>query len=141
MTYSLYKKGSFLCFLFCQKSVLLKKAVDELQGVTQYGVAQLTTEATFKFAEVYRQLGSDIMVSERPSTLDELQLEQYEILLEEQAYPFEEKSIEVHEINISRTKDGIYDDWVKESYRILGTIVPARYLRGEKSIGHDRNIQ
>ena len=81
------------------------------------------------------------MKSERPTALNELQLEQYEILLEEQAYPFEEKAIEVHEINISRTKNGIYDNWVKESYQVLGTIVPARYLRGEKSIGHDRNIQ
>jgi len=124
-----------------KKSVLLKTVVDQLQQVPKYGVAQYTTEATFKLAEVYRNLGNDIMVSERPSSLDELQLEQYDILLEEQAYPFEEKSITVHEINISRTKDGIYDNWVKESYRILGTIVPARYLRGEKSIGYDRNIQ
>lgn len=124
-----------------KKSVLLKKAVGVLQAIPKYGVAQLTTEATFKLAELYRQLGSDILVSERPSSLNELQLEQYEILLEEQAYPFEEKSIEVHEINISRTKDGIYDDWVKESYQILSTIVPARYLRGEKSVGLDSNIQ
>lgn len=124
-----------------KKSALLKTSVDQLQKIPEYGVAQLTTEATFKLAEVYRQLGSDIMVSERPASLNELQLEQYEILLEEQAYPFEEKAIEVHEINISRTKNGIYDNWVKESYQVLGTIVPARYLRGEKSIGHDRNIQ
>ncbi len=124
-----------------KKSALLKVVVDQLQQVPKYGVAEYTTEATFQLAEVYRMLGTDIMTSERPSSLDELQLEQYDILLEEQAYPFEEKSITVHEINISRTKDGIYDDWVKESYRILGTIVPARYLRGEKSIGYDRNIQ
>ena len=124
-----------------KKSALLKTVVDQLQQIPKYGVAQYTTEATFKLAEVYRSLGNDIMISERPSSLDELQLEQYDILLEEQAYPFEEKSIAVHEINISRTKDGIYDNWVKESYRILSTIVPARYLRGEKSIGYDRNIQ
>lgn len=124
-----------------EKSALLKTSVDQLQKIPQYGIAQLTTEATYKLAEVYRQLGSDIMISERPASLNELQLEQYEILLEEQAYPFEEKAIEVHEINISRTKNGIYDNWVKESYQVLGTIVPARYLRGEKSIGHDRNIQ
>ncbi|WP_250658405.1 tetratricopeptide repeat protein [Alkalimarinus coralli] len=124
-----------------KKSLLLKKTVDQLQEIPKYGVAQFTTEATFQLAEIYRQLGSDILISERPSSLNELQLEQYEILLEEQAYPFEEKSIEVHEINISRTKDGIYDNWVKESYRVLSTIVPARYLRGEKSLGYDRNIQ
>ncbi len=124
-----------------KKSALLKSSVDQLQKIPSYGVAQLTTEATYKLAEVYRQLGSDIIISERPESLNELQLEQYEILLEEQAYPFEEKAIEVHEINISRTKNGIYDNWVKESYQVLGTIVPARYLRGEKSIGHDRNIQ
>ena len=124
-----------------KKSALLKTVVDQLQQIPKYGVAEYTTEATFQLAEVYRSLGNDIMTSERPTSLDELQLEQYDILLEEQAYPFEEKSITVHEINISRTKDGIYDNWVKESYRILSTIVPARYLRGERSIGYDRNIQ
>lgn len=124
-----------------KKSALLKTVVDQLQQIPKYGVAQYTTEATFKLAEVYRTLANDLMESERPTSLDELQLEQYDILLEEQAYPFEEKAITVHEINISRTKDGIYDNWVKESYRILGTIVPARYFRGEKSIGYDRNIQ
>ena len=124
-----------------KKSALLKTVVDKLQQVPKYGVAEFTTEATFLLAEVYRGLGNDLMTSERPSSLDELQLEQYDILLEEQAYPFEEKSITVHEINISRAKDGVYDNWVKESYRILSTIVPARYLRGEKSIGYDRNIQ
>lgn len=124
-----------------KKSALLKRIVQQLQQIPQYGIAPLTTEATFTLAEVYRQLASDIMTSEKPSSLDELQLEQYEILLEEQAYPFEEKSIVVHEINIARTKNGIYDKWVKESYRTLSTIVPARYLRNEKLSSYDRKIQ
>ena len=37
------------------------------------------------------------MNSERPSNLNELELEQYELALEEQIYPFEEKAIKVHE--------------------------------------------
>ena len=40
--------------------------------------------ATFEIAEIYRQLGKDIMKSERPKKLPEEQLEEYNSLLEEE---------------------------------------------------------
>ena len=39
------------------------------------------------------------MDSERPKELSKVELEQYNVLLEEQAFPFEEKAIELHEVN------------------------------------------
>ena len=50
-------------------------------------------------AELYRQLGADLMASERPKSLSADELEQYDLLLEEQAIPFEEQAIKVHEAN------------------------------------------
>ena len=72
------------------------------------------------------------MVSDRPGDLNELELEQYEILLEEQAYPFEEKAIEVHETNARRVSGGIYDTWVRKSMTTLSELMPARYAKEEK---------
>jgi len=54
-------------------------------------------------------------------------------LLEEQAFPFEEQAIELFEINAQRMVDGVYNQWVKQSLRELGELVPARYARSEKS--------
>jgi hypothetical protein len=61
-------------------------------------------------------------------------LEQYEILLEEQAYPFEEKAIEIHEVNAQRAWQGVYDQWVQSSLKSLQTLLPGRYLKPEATL-------
>ena len=59
--------------------------------------------------------------------------EQYDVLLEEQAFPFEEKAIELHETNAQRTGDGVYDEWVQRSFDVLAKLKPARYAKAEIS--------
>jgi outer membrane protein assembly factor BamD (BamD/ComL family) len=98
-----------------------------------YGVAEVTTAATFGMGELYRNLGADLMTSERPKNLDAEALEQYDVLLEEQAFPFEEKAIELHETNAGRASEGVYDEWVQRSFDVLAKLVPGRYARSEIS--------
>ena len=57
------------------------------------------------------------------------------MLLEEQATPIEELAISIHEINVHRSWNGIYDQWVGKSFDALRTLVPARYARTEAWIG------
>ena len=71
------------------------------------------------------------MASERPKELKGEELEQYGLLLEEQAFPFEEESIQLHEVNAARTADGIYDEWVRKSLAALAELLPARYAKVE----------
>ena len=75
-----------------------------------------------------------MMDSERPSQLDADALEEYELLLEEQAYPFEERAIAIHTRNTEYTRDGLYDDWVAASYRDLARMMPARYAKEERDV-------
>jgi hypothetical protein len=82
-------------------------------------------------AELYRVLGKDVMSSERPKKLSQDELEQYEALLEEQAYPFEEQAIALHELNTARARDGVYDEWVRKSFIALAELKPARYGKTE----------
>lgn len=120
-----------------------KGALDETlrayKRVLDYGVAEFVTEANYRIGNVYSQLSRDLMKSERPKGLDDLALEQYEILLEEQAYPFEEKSVELLAATAERSWEGLYDKWVKQSFSELAKILPARYgkqeQRGEVSDG------
>ncbi len=72
------------------------------------------------------------MESERPGNLNELELEQYNLVLEEQAYPFEEKAINVHEKNIELLSIGIYNKWIDRSIEKLAVLMPARYARSEQ---------
>ncbi len=115
------------------KKSLMEDVLDAYGKAAAYGVAEVTTAATFRLGEAYQQFGTDLMGSERPPNLDELALEQYDLLLEEQVFPFEEKAIELYEANAARAADGIYDEWVIKSFAALASLMPARYAKLERS--------
>ncbi len=115
------------------KRKAMESALKAYTDAADYQVAEVTTAATFASAELYRQLGKDLMSSERPKGLSKDELEQYDVLLEEQAFPFEEKAIKLHELNAARTHDGIYDEWVQKSFAALAQLNPGRY--GKVEIG------
>ncbi|MCF6281557.1 MAG: tetratricopeptide repeat protein [Candidatus Polarisedimenticolaceae bacterium] len=110
----------------------MKLAIDSYSRLAQYQVAEFATLATFRMAKIYQHLGQSLMTSDRPKGLNEEELEQYEMLLEEQAYPFEEKAIEIFQANAERTTMGIYDEWVKRSFTELAMLIPARYAKQER---------
>jgi TolA-binding protein len=115
------------------KKELMEDVISAYTGASNYGVAEVTTAATFRLGEVYEQFSSDLMESDRPTNLEADALEQYEILLEEQAFPFEEKAIDLYKANADRAADGVYDDWVKRSFGRLAGLMPARYAKEERS--------
>jgi len=123
-----------------QQQLKLKKAKmeDVLRSyaiAADYGVADVATAATYQIAEVYQDFGAALLASQRPKGLSKEELEQYNVLLEEQAFPFEEKAIELHEINAHRTAEGIYDQWIKDSFVALARLRPVRYGKAERSEG------
>jgi TolA-binding protein len=117
------------------KKERMEAALKAYTAAADYGVADITTESTFRIAEIYNDFGRALMTSQRPKGLSAVELEQYNVLLEEQAFPFEEKAIEVHEVNAQRTANGIYDSWVKNSFAELTKLRPVRYGKLEKSEG------
>jgi cellulose synthase operon protein C len=116
-----------------EKRKAMEAALKAYEAAADYQVAEVTTAATFESADLYRQLGKDLMSSERPKNLSKDELEQYDVLLEEQAFPFEEKAIKLHEVNTARAKDGTYDEWVQKSFAALAQLNPGRY--GKVEIG------
>lgn len=121
-----------------EKNLKLKKhrmeqALSAYKQAADYGVAEVTTAATYKIAEIYHGLSQGLLESQRPRGLTEEELEEYDILLEEQAYPFEEQAISIHEVNVQRVAEGIYDDWVSASFEKLAGLLPVRYAKPEKS--------
>ena len=114
-----------------RKQDTMKKAIGYYQQVLDFQLAKYVPHATYNLAEMYRQLAADMMSSQRPSDLDELAQEEYEILLEELAYPFEEKAIEIHVSNTQRAWEDIYDQWIEKSFNRLAEISPALYQKSE----------
>lgn len=114
------------------KRDLMEGVISAYTGAAEYGVAEVTTAATFRLGEVYEQFSADLMDSDRPTDLEADALEQYEILLEEQAFPFEEKAIDLYKANADRAADGVYDEWVRKSFGRLAGLMPARYAKKER---------
>jgi cellulose synthase operon protein C len=116
-----------------RKKQKMQDAVDAYTRAANYGIAEVTTASVYWLGEIYNDFSKELMGSERPPGLSGEELEQYNILLEEQAYPFEEKSITIHESNVGRIADGTYDEWVKKSFNELKSLDPVRYAKVEKS--------
>jgi len=114
------------------KRSLMEEVIEVYTKSADYGVAEVTTAATFRLGEVYESFSADLVDSERPQNLDAAALEQYELLLEEQIYPFEEKAIELYMANTDRAPDGVYDEWVQKSFDRLASLMPARYSKAER---------
>lgn len=115
------------------KTQLMQDVIAAYTAAADYGVAAVTTASTYRLGDVYQQFSVDLMASDRPGELEADALEQYEILLEEQAFPFEEKAIDLYKANADRAMSGIYDDWVRKSFDRLAGLMPARYAKKERS--------
>jgi tetratricopeptide (TPR) repeat protein len=115
-----------------RRKAAMESALDGWSRAADYGVADVTTAATYAMADQYRDFAAALLASERPKGLSADELEQYGLLLEEQAYPFEEKAISIHEMNAHRAATGTWDEWVQKSYVALAAMKPARYERAEK---------
>ncbi len=124
-----------------KKKKYMKKAIDTLTALVDYEVGIVTAAATYEIAEIYFHFSRALMQSERPDNLNEMQLEQYELVLEEQAYPFEEKSINVHEKNLELLDLGIYNKWIDNSIEKLAVLLPARYAKPEEISAYVEFIQ
>lgn len=116
-----------------EKRKLMQAALDAYSATRKLDVVEFSSATQYRTAEIYRILAAHLMTSERPSGLDDVALEQYANLLQEQALPFEDKAVEVHTENTALAKQGIYDDWVKKSFKALAALRPTQFAKKEKS--------
>lgn len=119
-----------------KKKLAMQRTVNLYGRASSYNVAETATEATHSIADIYNEFGNALLQSQRPKHLNDDELEQYQILLEDQAFPFEEKAIEFYEINLRHVKDGIYDEWIQKSLIRLKDLFPVRYQREAKLDGY-----
>ena len=112
-----------------KKRAAMQQAINLYGRASSYNVAETVTEATHSIAEIYNEFSIALLESEQPDNLNADELEQYQILIEDQAFPFEEKAIEFYEINLSYVKDDIYDQWIQKSHTQLKKLFPVRYQR------------
>ena len=114
-----------------KKKEQMKVAMRSFNKLVEYEVGEVTAAATFYLAEIYAHFSKALTESERPDGLNAQEMQEYELAIEEQAYPFEEKAIEIHEKNLELISAGIYNPWIDKSLAKLARFVPARYDKPE----------
>ena len=121
-----------------KQSVPLKKAaveaaIAQLKRAADYGFAEVTTAATYETGVLYQNFSQALLKSPRPPKMGALEREQYDLLLEEQAFPIEEKAISFHEANLQLVQSqGTYTQWTGKSLAALTEMAPGKYAKREQ---------
>jgi outer membrane protein assembly factor BamD (BamD/ComL family) len=115
-------------------------ALEAFGGLVDYEIAEVTGAATFYIAEIYLEFSNALLSSERPAGLSPAELTDYDFVIEEEAYPFEEQAIEVHEKNFEMLAGGIHNPWVQKSLDKLVKLMPGQYARSEISGGYLKSV-
>ena len=116
-----------------EKKELLQSSSRDLGIAASYGFANIASQATHLLGELYLDFSKALLDSERPRDLDDEALDQYEILIEDQAFPFEDQAISFFEQNLARSKSSDLGDWNQSSLRKLKSVFPTRYDRSPLS--------
>ncbi|MGD8568683.1 MAG: tetratricopeptide repeat protein [Gammaproteobacteria bacterium] len=116
-----------------RKQKTMKSLVASYSKLVDYKVADVTAASTFYIAEIYYNFSRSLLSSEKPDGLSDLELEEFNLMLEDQAFPFEEKAIKVHEKNVELLSVGVYSNWIDRSIEKLAKLLPARYDKPEES--------
>jgi outer membrane protein assembly factor BamD (BamD/ComL family) len=114
-----------------KKKELMKETTQAFNKLVDYEVGEVTAAATFYLAEIYANFSTALTESERPTDLNAQERQEFDLAIEEQAYPFEEKAIQIHEKNLELISAGIYNPWIDKSLGRLAKFVPARYDKPE----------
>lgn len=110
----------------------MRECIRGYEKAASYSIADISAEASYRIAEIQRDLATAILESERPANLDREALEEYAILLEDLAYPFEQMAVSIHELNLARLARGIDNEWIWRSLDALRELLPQRYAKLER---------
>jgi tetratricopeptide (TPR) repeat protein len=117
------------------KRASMDQTLQAFDALVEYEVAEVTSAATFYMAEIYYGFSRSLLDSERPTGLDAAAAADYELVIEEEAFPFEEQAIDVHEANRELIAAGVYNEWIAKSLAKLALLMPGRYGKAESSSG------
>src|SRR5260370_13181488 len=117
------------------KNQRMDATIAAMGKLANYGIDEVTAAATYYMAETYSNLSRSLLESERPDDLKPEDLEEFKNKLDEAAFPFEEKAINVHEKNMELLRAGTFNSWTEKSLSRLTELMPGPYAKHETSIG------
>jgi len=118
---------------FKRKKAALEQAAAELNQLKQFNMPLADQIASQGIGDLYTHLSKALLQSPIPAGLNELETEEYKIILEEQAFPFEEEAVGAFEQNVKRLQSNpkLWSQPIENSYKELSKLLPIRYRKPE----------
>ncbi|MBE0618928.1 MAG: tetratricopeptide repeat protein, partial [Proteobacteria bacterium] len=116
-----------------EKESFLGEALAQLARAASLPYADTLTESLYRAGEAFEHLKAALLASERPPDLTEEEREEYEFLLEEKAFPLEERAVSYYRNGVAAARDaGVHTPWVDRMFERLEALVPWAYQRNEE---------
>jgi len=117
------------------KKQRMNNTIAAMGRLVDYEIDEVTAAATYYMAETYSNFSRSLLESEQPADLKPEDVEAFKNDLDEAAFPFEEKAINVHEKNMELLHSGVFNSWTEKSLSRLAELMPGRYAKHETSSG------
>ena len=117
------------------KKQRMDATIAALDRLVDYEIDEVTAAATYYMAETYSNFSRSLLESEQPADLKPEDLEEFKNKLDEAAFPFEGKAINIHEKNMELLHAGVFNSWTEKSLNRLTELMPGRYAKHETSSG------
>jgi TolA-binding protein len=124
-----------------KKNQALENATGRYQQAADYNILEFVTLSGFKMAGLYQRFADELRAVSIPKGLSAADAESYTRILNEQAAPFTDLAIELHQANIDRAWQGQFNDWITKSFESMKTLQPARYQKVELEVSYGDEIR
>lgn len=111
------------------KESLMKEILDDYKYVIASKVAELLPESFYRMGLVFEGFRDALLSSERPADLSKKELEDYNFLLEEKAYPLEEQAVKAYEASLTASVEYGGNELIQKDIERLSMLRPAAYKR------------
>ena len=122
------------------KNQWLQKASSSYQAAADYGILEFVAMSSYKIGILYRQFGNDLRLAPKPGGLSAADQQLYGSIIEEQAAPFDQLAVDLHQANIDRAWGGKFNEWINNSFAEMRTLSPKRFNKVESIVSYGDGI-
>jgi tetratricopeptide (TPR) repeat protein len=122
------------------KNQWLQQASASYQSAADYGILEFVAMSSYKIGVLYRQFGNDLRSAPKPDSLSGEDQQIYGRIIDEQAAPFDQLAVDLHQANIDRAWGGKFNEWINNSFAEMRTLSPQRFNKVELIVSYGDGI-
>ncbi len=113
-----------------KKTLSLNSYLNDYSEIARYKIPELLPDVFYQMGFLLENFRDSMIKSERPQGLTKEETDEYNFLLEEKAYPYDEQAVKAYEkcVDVAR-KNRLRDEWVMKCHDRLSDLRPALYKR------------